>query len=399
MQTVQDRAQHDIPLLVLGGATAVVAIVVAVAEAVHALPSGLAVIVVIAAASITIRVLFRLRARRSADPSAAVVANIISLVLLGLSGLFAIVDLETALQSHDFAYLGDFWLDLGQHLWSLVVVLAIAVPARTMGWRSILGILLVGLLGVSTLSLLVGSPVVSALGAYDDRAVALWVPFTEELCKALPVALFALLAARNRRLRPSALDFGLLGFASGTGFALIENVDFGRADGSMTAALPFSVLFPSIFTQSVGDQTQLVAGHAVWTGLIGLAIGFGVLYSRRFRFAWVAIPIAFLISFAEHGLVNAARPPVLAVELTADGGLSPTLLVAGLLVLAWFEHRPLTSARDLRAGVLLERAPLAAHRAALATLQRPRAAAVPVPAAASTTPMTPPSTISTGENR
>ncbi len=394
MQTMQDRAHHDIPLLVLGGATAVIAIAIAVAEAVHALPSGLAVILVIAATSITLRVLFRLRARRSADPSAAVVANIISLVLLGLSALFAIVDLEVALQSHGFTYLGDFWLDLGQHLWSLLVVLAIAIPARTMGWRSILGMLLVGLLGVSTLSLLVGNPVVSALGAYDDRAVALWVPFTEELFKALPVALFALLAARNLRARPSALDFGLLGFASGTGFALIENVDFGRVDGSVTDALPFSVLFPSIFTQSVGDQTQLVAGHAVWTGLIGLAIGVGVLYSRRFRFAWVAIPVAFLISFAEHGLVNADQPPVFAVELTADGRLSPTLLIVSLIALAWFEHRPLTSVRGLRAGVLLERAPLAAHRAALATLQRPRAAAVASPSAPATAPMSP-----TGKNR
>lgn len=390
MSTAQDAATHDRQLIALGGAATFVSVALAIAEALHLLPSGLAVLLIIAATSFALRVLFRLRARRSSALSNPRVMNIVTLVLLGVSLFAAITDILTALQSNGWVHLGDFWPDLGWHLWSLLIVLVIAIPARTMGWRSILGVLLVGLLGVSSLSLLVGSPVVSALGSFDDRAVALWVPFTEELLKALPVALFALLALRNRRRRPAALDFGVLGFASGTGFALIENVDFGRVDGSWDAALPLSAFFPSMFTQGVGDQLQVVAGHAVWSGLIGLAIGFGVLYSRRWRFAWIAIPVAFAVSFAEHAFTNASEPPVFAVELTVDGMLSSLLFLTGMIALACFEHRPWSGPRSLVAGVLVHPTELADHRAALAIRQR---------ATRTTAPSTVPTTGTTGEVR
>ena len=376
-------ARHDRLLILLGIVSLVLTVGLAVADALHLLPGGIGVLLVIAAATIGIRSLFALRASRSSALSKPAVMNIVALVLLGVSVITAGVDVAVALQGHPVV---NFFGDLLQHGWSLLLLMVIAIPARTMGWKSILGIVLTGLLAVSSLALFVGSPVVNSVTAYNQFAVAFYVPLTEELLKAAPIALFAILAARNKDSRPSAVDFGLLGFACGMGFALIEDAAFGRVAGAWDSAPPLSTIFPSMhITAGLVSQGEVVAGHAVWSGFIGLGIGFGVLYWRRFRFAWIAIPVTLFLSITEHAIGNADLPPAALSVLTLHGTIVAILFPLGMIAAAIFEHRPLKSIADARAGLWLTPSSLEIQRGRLAALQRPRprpvVAAVASPAA------------------
>lgn len=363
-------ARSDRLLIALGIVSVVLAIGLIVVDALHLLPNGIGVILVVAAISVGIRVLFRLRAKRSSALSNPAVMSIVTTVLLGVSLVSAGIDLGVALQGHD---VGRFVMDVIQHAWTLLLIMVVAIPARTMGWRSILGMLLTGILGVSSLALLVGTPVVTALGSYNEFASSVYVPVTEELLKALPVAIIALIAVRNAASRPSAVDFGILGYLCGMGFSLIEDATFGRVVGGWDQAEPLSHIYPSMFTTAgFVSQGEVVAGHAVWSAFIGLGLGFGILYRRRFRFAWVAIPATVLLSIVEHCLGNVDLPPVVLQVLIAKGNLVAILFPLALIALAVFERRPLTHVADLRFGLLMLRPGLVVQRAHLAALQRPR---------------------------
>jgi hypothetical protein len=175
------------------------------------------------------------------------------------------------------------------------------------------------------------------------------------------------------------------------GFALIEDAAFGRVAGAWDSAPPLSTIFPSIHvTAGLVSQGEVVAGHAVWSGFIGLGIGFGVLYWRRFRFAWIAILVTALLSIVEHAIGNADLPPVVLAVLTLHGTIVAILFPLGMIAAAIFEHRPLKRIGDLRAGLLLTPASLEMQRAHLAALQRRR----PRPNAAAEIPA-----IATGANR
>jgi RsiW-degrading membrane proteinase PrsW (M82 family) len=268
--------------------------------------------------------------------------------------------------------------------------MVVAIPARTMGWKSLLGIVLTGLLAVSSLALFVGRFVVNSVTAYDQFAAAFYVPVTEELLKAAPLAIFAILAFRNKNSRPSALDFGLLGYACGMGFALIEDAAFGRVAGTWDSLPPLSTIFPSLHvTAGLVSQGEIVAGHAIWTGFVGLGIGFGVLYWQRFRLAWIAIPVTLALSIVEHGIGNADLPTPALAFITGHGILVSLLFPIGMIVLAVFEHRPLTlrTIGDLRFGGWLTPASLEAQHEHLAALQRPRRRKVSAAVAAPAAPM------------
>ena len=157
-------ARSDRLLITLGVVSVALAIGLIVVDALHVLPSGITVVLVVAAVSIGIRVLFRLRARRSSALSNPAVMTTVTYVLLGISLVSAAINIGVALQHHD---VGNFVMDIVQRSWTLLLLMIVAIPVRTMGWRSILGMLLTGILGVSSLALLVGTPVVTALGAYD----------------------------------------------------------------------------------------------------------------------------------------------------------------------------------------------------------------------------------------
>jgi RsiW-degrading membrane proteinase PrsW (M82 family) len=368
------RRANDVLVIVLGGASVVLAVGLAVVEALHLLPTALALGLVIAFSGIALRVLLRLRASRSSALSNPRVMEVVSYVLLGVAFISAVVNFSVALRGHDP---GQFVTDLVQRGWSLLLVGIVAIPVRTVGWRVVLGTLLCAVLAVPSIAVILEEPVVAALGGYDQFTVGFYVPVVEEVLKAAPIALFVILAARNRSARPAALDYGLLGFVSGTGFALIEDAVYGRAAGRWDAVPPLSGIFPSMdITAGFVSQGQVVAGHAIWTGFVGLGLGFGLLYQRRWRFAWVAIPATLALSVLEHCLANVDLPPVPLVILTASGTLVTILFMLGMVGLAVFERRPFRSLRDILAGVLVSQPTLGIQRANLAARQarRPRPA-------------------------
>ena len=361
MSVVEARRGGDRVLIALAIGGIGLSIVAAIVGSLGILPTPLVIVVVLGAVTVTLRFALVLRARRSSVLSDVRVMNVVSLCGLGLSGLAAVTTLGIALEGGGPLLLFE---DLLLHAWSLALLLGAASPVRTLGWRAFAGVTSASLLASSALARAVGTPVVDALGMNNVLATSVWVPVSEELLKALPVAIIVLLAARSRVARPSVIDIALLGAFSGAGFTIFENAQFGRVWAAWDAASPFSLLFPSMGSGSGAGPWNAVAGHLVWTSLFCMGIGFGVLYFRRFRFAWIAIPASFLLVVLEHGISNALLPVPL------GGVLSTLLLIGGFGVLVAFERLPLRGVSGLRAGILLTAETVDLRRSAFAASQR-----------------------------
>ncbi|CAN5128596.1 hypothetical protein BH11ACT3_BH11ACT3_07570 [soil metagenome] len=367
-------ASNDRVLISLAIGGVVLSVGTAIVGALGIAPTGTAAIVVIAAMSLALRLALGLRTRRSSALSNPRVMNLVSLVSLGLAALAALSTIAVALPGGEPAL---FAVDLFVNAWGLAVLMVASAPVRTVGWRSIVGISLAGFLASSALSRLVGAPVVAALGVDDIAATSIWVPVTEELFKALPVAAIALMFLRSRSSRPSVADIGLLGAFAGAGFTVMENLQFGRVWAGWTAAPPMSFLFPSMEAAGRGaGPWDAVAGHLIWTALFCLGIGFGVLYLRRLRFAWIAIPATFVLIVIEHGVGNALLP------VPVGGVLSSMVVIAGFAGSIWYEGRAVRGRSRFRDGIVLRPAAVEIRRGAFARLQVPAVAALQTEVAA-----------------
>jgi RsiW-degrading membrane proteinase PrsW (M82 family) len=242
-----------------------------------------------------------------------------------------------------------FLADLTGTVYTVALIALAAGLTRTVPWRAVLGLFFVGFFGVTALATLVGRPVLAGLAPGDAFGPVVYAPLSEELLKALPVAVVIWLAARNRSFRPSVGDAVLLGVALGAGFALYEDAVYGRGYGTgWLAAVPFSLLIPSVHPGGAFGTGFFVGGHVVYTGVASLGQAVGLLYGRRFRWAWIAIPMTFAVAVLEHMTANAltlmAYPPwwvQAGSTLTLGGHLSWLLLVGGLAVMTFAEARAL----------------------------------------------------------
>ena len=252
---------------------------------------------------------------------------------------------------------------------------------RTLTWRAYLGAGFTGYLAVTQLARLAGRPVVESVGS-GLFPVAIFVPVTEELIKAIPVLVVVILAARRMRQRPSALDCALLGAWIGAGYAVYENSQYGRVGGSWSAP-PVSWLFPSNAVSHSAGMSYFVAGHLVWSALTGLGIGVAVLYRRHYRLAWLAIPLTFAVAIAEHAESNALTLSPLGPEpagdrilqiLTLNGLLSLLLLLlTGIALILAIERRAVRPDRKPSQWLLLPASAVTQRSTRLAGLQVPPA--------------------------
>jgi RsiW-degrading membrane proteinase PrsW (M82 family) len=338
-------SREDRRLAVAGAACVAVSAFGVAAELLGLFPSAVAAIVVMAAAGIGLRVLVRLVARSASASTRSRVLKFVSTAGLAVSGVVVVASLPVATHAGG---MGRFTSDLLTMLWTLSVLTVVAGPVRTMGWRAFIGTGLTGFLALTALARLIGHPVVSALGTDSVLATSVWVPFTEELCKAVPVIVIAGFAVRRLASRPSAVDCALLGAWAGAGYALYEDTQFGRGGAHWSAAPPFSLLFPGEDSFDGASVSFAIAGHQVWTALVGLGLGFGILYRRRYRRAWLAVPLTLAVVLAEHGATNAAlgtgggSPATLdkvLLALTLNGWLSSILLVGGIGAVVLVEWR------------------------------------------------------------
>jgi RsiW-degrading membrane proteinase PrsW (M82 family) len=297
---------------------------------VHALglvSAPVAVTVVLLPVGVGLRVALTYAGRAAGSARRTQVMTLVSSVGLGISALTLVGVVPHLTRAGGMA---KFGADLFAHGWTLAIVTVAVGSVRTLGWRAFVGTGLMGFLAVPALAALIGRPVVSRLGANSGLATAGWAPLTEEVLKALPVLLIAVLAARRRASRPSAADLLLLGLYSGAGFALFENAVYGRGGANWSAAPLASLLVPSGTTTALyGRPGMLVSGHMLHAGLLALGIAITLMY-RGIRFRRWALPAAFLVVVVEHAAVNG-------LLLASTNGTSPgwAKLLAAFTLHGW----------------------------------------------------------------
>jgi RsiW-degrading membrane proteinase PrsW (M82 family) len=350
-----DTAAADRTLMIGGGACVAVTVLSVVLRLSGAMPSGLATVIVVAVMGIGLRIFVRYAARSASSAHRTHVTKTISLVGLGVSVVALISSLPILLRSGDS---GHFVSDIFAHLWVIAILLAVIGTARTLNWLVLVGMALTGFLAVSGLAFTVGRPVVKAMGENSAFATAFYVPFTEEVLKALPALLILIFAARRKTARPSAVEMALVGAVLGSGFAAYEDTQFHRG-GFHFGAMPIvSIVNPTSTNGSSLHITYAGAGHMIYTALIVFGLALGLLYRSRYSWARYAIPVSFAVALAEHCTQNYA--PLVATHqgstvlfdllrvVTLWGWLSSLLLVAGIALVARDERRATSNGLALR---------------------------------------------------
>jgi RsiW-degrading membrane proteinase PrsW (M82 family) len=198
----------------------------------------------------------------------------------------------------------SYWPSLGLLAVFLVIVLECrAIGARvTLPLGSLLVLFCYGCIGAPLLAVLVQQ--LPVLGGFDAASMA-WLtgPPLEELAKAVPVIVLAFLTRESRRL--SIADLTVVGFASGAGFGFVEANLKMIVDGTLPDLGYFLAFGLQVAPSSAADGSVYFAGHAVSTGLVGLAAGIGLHILQLHRF-YVWLPSAFVVVWAsfDHGMYN-----------------------------------------------------------------------------------------------
>ena len=334
---------NDRTLAIIGGVSVAVSVAALLARLAGVLPDGPSALIVIVAAAVGLKVALSYAAKSASSATRARVMNLISTVALAISGITVLASLPRITKAGG---MHPLVVDLVAQLWTLAILSIVAGPVRTIGWRALVGAGLTGFLGTTALARLVGRPLVEKLGVSSVFATSLWVPFTEELFKMLPVVLVLAIALRRTTTRPSVLDMTMIGAWSGAGFSLYENAAFGRGVFSLSASPLLSLFFPSTLKATALGWTMSQASHLVHTAVIALGVAFALTYGRRMRRWWVVPAIAIACVLAEHGSQNAIVSGQLsgflaktALVLTLGGRLTSLMLIGGLAFVAALEWR------------------------------------------------------------
>lgn len=237
---------------------------------------------------------------------------------------FAIACVLFALRLSDLAdgEWGDLRLSAVHQFWPVLWLLVLSVSIRSRSTLQTVAAVFGGFFTAVWISSVLGDVATDVMGANDPDRLGVVVPAIEELAKMVPLALLAWAWSRQAG-SPGVVDYGLAGIASGAGFAFHEDALWGRVsssgvDGSAGWFLP-----------SMHSDISLVAGHAVWTGLVGLAVGLAL--TRRWRRSWLLVVAALVIVVFDHGSWNNASLREDWRWLLGDGWL-PVILLAGGLV-------------------------------------------------------------------
>lgn len=344
MGTVSVRVapSRDRVLAIIAGASVALSVAAMLARFAGVLPDGLATIVAIVGAGIGLKVALSYAARSASSAARARTMALVSTVALAISGLTVLASLPRITKA---AGLQPFTMDLAAQLWTLALLMLVAGPVRTIGWRAFVGAGLTGLLGITALARLVGTPLVEKLGTSSILATAVWVPITEEALKFLPVVLVLRMAMRRTTARPSVLDVTLIGAWTGAGFSLFENATAGRGGFSLSANPLLSLLFPSEGKGMASGWTVAQSGHMVHTALIVLGVAFALMYRRQLSRAWIAPVAAIAAVLVEHCSQNAMITGHLngvvtkiSIVLTLGGRLTALMLIGGVayaIALEW----------------------------------------------------------------
>jgi hypothetical protein len=387
-ESAADTAAADRKLIVGGGACVALSIVSVSLRMAHVLPSGLATGVVFVVMAIGLRIFVRYSAKSASSAHRARITRLIALVGLAISVITVFAALPTLMKGGGSNH---FVSNIFAHLWTIAILIVVVGTARTLNWMALIGMGLTGFLAISGLAYAVGRPVVTAMGETSTFATVIYVPFTEEVLKALPALLILIFAARRSATRPSAVEMALVGAIIGSGFALYEDAQFHRGGFDFAAMPIISIINPTANSDSSLHLVYSGAGHMVYTTLIVFGLALGFLYRRRYWWAKIAIPVTFIIACTEHCTQNYASVVAagqgshaifnLLRVLTLWGWLSSLLLIAGIAFIAREERRATNNGlalKDTVASSFWLKPPSARYAAsALARTQLSPAAAAP----------------------
>jgi RsiW-degrading membrane proteinase PrsW (M82 family) len=330
---------------IIAGVTMLLSVGVFIASQLGLLPGGVATIIVLFGIGIVLKLSWTISSQSVCSAQSAELARMMSNVGLGVAILSALLAVPRLTKAGGVEHLA---VDLAAQLWTLAILWAAAGPARTLGWRALLGAFLLGFLGLVGLARFVGRPAIVALGANSLFAAAIWVPVTEEMVKLLPLAFMLFFASRRSNSRPSLLDVVLLTGCGAGGFALAENAMYGRGAFSLSAPV-VSWLVPAANTGTAYGWTLVQSGHLLHSALIALVIGFVMLYRRQVKRAWIAAAVAVGAVLIEHCSQNAMiagglnrQVSELFMILTLGGRLCTLLFAAGLAYVMNLEWRAFT---------------------------------------------------------
>jgi len=336
-------ATGDRMIVIVGGGSVALSIAAMLARFAGVLPDGLATIFALVGAGIGLKVALSYAARSASSAARTRMMTLVSTVGLAISGLVVLASLPRITKA---AGLHPFAMDLAAQLWTLALLMLVAGPVRTLGWRAFVGAGLTGLLGLTALARLVGTPLVEKLGTSSILATAVWVPITEEALKLLPVALVLRMAMRRTVARPSVLDVTMIGAWTGGGFNLFENATAGRGAFSLAANPLLSLLFPSEGKGTASGWTVAQMGHMGHTALIVLGVSFALMYRRQFSRTWIAPVAAIAAVLGEHCSQNAivtghlnSVVTKISIVLTLGGRLTSLMLIGGVAYVIALEWR------------------------------------------------------------
>ncbi|PRY00023.1 protease prsW family protein [Allonocardiopsis opalescens] len=237
-------------------------------------------------------------------------------------------------------------------LW-LLVQLCLFARSRTVTLSVLMRLVAAG--GLMAIPVALAEPALAGvlgMAPADPFAYAYVAVPVEEAAKLVPPLLLWLLA-RQRVRRFAAVDYLLVGAASGAGFQLVEQ----GITALVTTPVPVLVP-PGVWTLLPGwtDLAQLrFAGHAVTTALICAGVGLAAVGRRRYGLRlWLLPPLLAAVAVLDHMALNAAAAgldltePTQAAHALLGGGHATRWLLLALLVLGvLLDHRAAREVDDV----------------------------------------------------
>lgn len=224
------------------------------------------------------------------------------------------------------AVIDGAWGDARTLVWYQAVTVAwmllAGIYVRTVTPRHALAQWLTGIFVSGVLVMKIGRYLANHIegNAYE----AFTIPLLEETLKVLPLLFVVAMTARVKR-GMSAMDCAIMGAAAGGGFALYEDMLWGRMFSSGFEG--WGMLFPSMVQDPV-----VAAGHMVWSASVGLGIGVLVAH-RRHRWAWALGPVLIAVPVLDHMSINYRGVEFDQFRsMLQDGWLTAWVLAAGI---AW----------------------------------------------------------------
>jgi len=224
---------------------------------------------------------------------------------------------------------------------------------RSISLTRVFGFFLLGASLAPLLSLLLSYPFQLALGSQNDIVGDVFVPIIEESIKVLPL-LVLVVTPRSRLRNASGLsDFLLIGAALGGGFNLTEDLLRGWDWSRMLTLRAGPHIGPLFLFPTLDQQTGIYGrdipllpnvylGHGAAIALVGLCLGFALLYGRSgirrllwlmplFAWGWVIWDHMFFNLSSQHALQG--WQDTLSLVFGLHGNLAPWVLFV-LVILA-----------------------------------------------------------------